>query len=196
MRINELEVLGLDWAFSAMRMPYLSHDKSTKESDLKLGLKLIKAGSEHRKFLRQITIQFDMEASMAFWFEFDTYKVGTVSNSESFWNTLGNRYLTLNDFIIESEALVKPMSAILDIINENRYLSKEVLRYLVPQGVKYHRIVTMSAEAYLNMVKQRKSHRLAEWRAFVKQSMRLLNNDNNESDENTLYSLLFHDINK
>lgn len=196
MKINKLEVLGLDWAFSAMRMPYLSHDKSTKFADFELARRLAKLGTEHRKYLRQITIHIDMTASMAFWFEFDTYKIGVTSNSASLWHTFGKRDLVLDDFIDLSSDLRKPMQDIIDIINKNDDLPIEQKRMLIPQGVKYRRIVTMNAEAYLNMCKQRKSHRLAEWRAFVQSSQSFLWNKNKSSPENTLYSILCDEINK
>jgi hypothetical protein len=180
MQIHELEVLGLDWALFAMRMPYLSIGKSD-DSDIDLARKLINAGREHRKFLRQLTIQINMTASMAFWFEFDTYKVGVTSNSESFWNTISkNRKLNVNQFIIpdkpDSEFYVA-LEKMLKIINKywmEEEPPKEILRYLIPQGVKYQRVVTITGEAYLNIVNQRKNHRLKEWRNFVVESQSLL----------------------
>ena len=180
MQIHELEVLGLDWAMFAMRMPYLSTGKSD-DADINLARKLINAGREHRKFLRQLTIQINMTASMAFWFEFDTYKVGVTSNSESFWNTISkNKKLNVSQFIIpnkpDSEFYVA-LEKMLKIINKywaTEEPSKEVLRYLIPQGVKYQRVVTMTGEAYFNIVNQRKNHRLKEWRDFVVESQSLL----------------------
>ena len=180
MQIHELEVLGLDWALFAMRMPYLSIGKSD-DSDIHLARKLINAGREHRKFLRQLTIQINMTASMAFWFEFDTYKVGVTSNSESFWNTISkNKKLNVGQFIIPSKPdseFYVALEKILKIINKywmDEEPSKEILRYLIPQGVKYQRVVTITGEAYLNIVNQRKNHRLKEWRDFVVESQSLL----------------------
>lgn len=180
MKIHELEVLGLDWALFAMRMPYLSRSDGG-DKDIALACKLIKAGREHRKFLRQLTIQIYMTASMAFWFEFDTYKVGVTSNSESFWNTISkDGRLNASQFIIpgkpNSEFYVA-LEKMLKIINKywkEEEPSKEVLRYLIPQGVKYQRVVTITGEAYLNIVNQRKNHRLKEWRDFVVESQNLL----------------------
>jgi hypothetical protein len=180
MQIHKLEVLGLDWALLAMRMPYLSKGQSDG-CDIALACKLIKAGREHRKFLRQLTIQINMTASMAFWFEFDTYKVGVTSNSESFWNTISKGgKLDTSQFIIPSKpnsefyvALEKMLKIINKYWNEEKP-PKEVLRYLIPQGVKYQRVVTITGEAYLNIVNQRKNHRLKEWRDFVVESQSLL----------------------
>lgn len=180
MQIHELEVLGLDWALLAMRMPYLSKGQSDG-CDIALARKLINAGREHRKFLRQLTIQINMTASMAFWFEFDTYKVGVTSNSESFWNTISKGgKLDASKFIIPSKPnseFYVALEKMLKIINKywkEEEPPKEVLRYLIPQGVKYQRVVTITGEAYLNIINQRKNHRLKEWRDFVVESQSLL----------------------
>ena len=66
--------------------------------DLELAQKLIKAGSEHRKFLRQIFVSFDLTAPLYFWKEFDTYKIGTVANSTSTMHKLASTPITLNCF--------------------------------------------------------------------------------------------------
>ncbi len=175
MEITELEVLGTEWALRAMRKPYLS--KGNKKKDIELAQKLTCLGREHRKFLRQLTIQIEMSASMAFWFEFDTYKVGTTSNSESFFFVKGKRPLHLSDFVIPVPILMSPMQAIIDVINEHRYLRPAQLRYIVPQGVKYSRIVTLTGEAYFNMYHQRKQHQLEEWREFTKQTKELIKDE-------------------
>lgn len=186
MQIHELEVLGLDWALLAMRMPYLSKGQSDS-CDIALARKLINAGREHRKFLRQLTIQINMTASMAFWFEFDTYKVGVTSNSESFWNTISkNKELSIKQFLIPDKPNTEfyiALEKIIKIINKywkDESPPKEVLRYLVPQGVKYQRVVTITGEAYLNIIMQRKYHRLREWQDFILQSRNLIPNNFNK----------------
>ncbi len=197
MKVNRIEVLGMDWALDAMRMPYMSHGRSTAENDRSLARSLLKSGPEHRKYLRQLIVQMDVVASMAFWFEFDTYKVGTTSNSESFWNTIGNRELTMEDFVVPSDKMREPLSIIIGIINSKRLvLDREVSRYLVPQGVKYRRIVTMTAEAYLNIMRQRRNHRLGEWRTFVSETMDMLKHAPDGSDDRRLYDIMFHDFGK
>lgn len=172
MIINKINVYGLNEALEGMRKPYLS--KSTGiESDIDLAKKLIMAGTEHRKFLRQISIHIDMTASMTFWFEFDTYKIGVTSNSSSFWHTIGKQALVqgfhYGDFLYDDSIDIYFME-ILETINrcikENPEITKEQIRYLVPQGIKYNRSITITGEALLNMLQQRKRHRLKEWRDF------------------------------
>lgn len=175
MKIHSVEILGLDNALYAMRMPHLSQSKKTNDNDdIQLAKKLITLGTEHRKFMRQFNVHIHMEASMTFWFEFDTYKVGVTSNSESFWFSIGKQdKLSMNQFVEPSIPNTEhhiALEKILKIINE--YKEKEnpsntTLRYLVPQGVKYQRVVSLTGEALFNIFKQRQNHRLSEWREFT-----------------------------
>ena len=108
MKINNIEVFNLEGAFRGMRNPMNSWDKSDSDflngvvllgpKDIKLAQQLIKAGSEHRKFLRQIIVSFDLTAPLYFWKEFDTYKVGTVANSTSTMHKLATTPITLDCF--------------------------------------------------------------------------------------------------
>ena len=100
------DVWGFEWAFKGMRNPMNSWDKSDSnwlfqeigENDLILARKLINAGSEHRKFLRQIYVSVDITAPLYWWKEFDTYKVGTVANSCSTMHKITDKEFTLDDF--------------------------------------------------------------------------------------------------
>ena len=100
------DVWGFEWAFKGMRNPMNSWDKSDSnwlfqeigENDLTLARKLINAGSEHRKFLRQVYVSVDIAAPLYWWKEFDTYKVGTVANSCSTMHKITEKDFTLNDF--------------------------------------------------------------------------------------------------
>lgn len=173
MKIKEFHIDGLSHALDAMRMPYLSNGKS-REDDINLACKLIKAGTEHRKFMRQFIVTIDMDASMAFWFEWDTYKICVTNNSESFWNTISReKELNMSQFVIPEKPCVEfkiALEHIIKIINKywkNEDVPKEIIRYLIPQGVKYRRIVTLSGEALLNIIKQRQNHRLKEWQEFI-----------------------------
>jgi hypothetical protein len=107
MKIENLKVYNFDGALRGMRNPMNSWDRSDSkfddevnigENDLSLARRLIRLGSEHRKFLRQIIICFDLEAPLYFWKEFDTYKVGTVSNSTSTMHKLASTPITLDCF--------------------------------------------------------------------------------------------------
>lgn len=182
MEIKSVEVTGLEFALKAMRMPFESHDRSTPEKDLKLAERLIKAGVEHRKFIRQITINVDVIASMAFWFEFDTYKIGVTSNSSSFWNQHGV-VPSLSGYVRPDNADQRFDDALLEISHVLKEFlcaadpPKEVMRYLIPQGVKYHRAITITGEAFLNMLIQRQNHRLPEWREFLSEILARLPQD-------------------
>lgn len=108
MELKNLEVFNFKNAFRGMRNPMNSWDKSDSDflngivllgqKDIKLAQQLIKAGSEHRKFLRQIIVSFDLTAPLYFWKEFDTYKVGTVANSTSTMHKLATTPITLDCF--------------------------------------------------------------------------------------------------
>ena len=100
------DVWGFEWAFKGMRNPMNSWDKSDSnwlfqeigKNDLTLAKKLINAGSEHRKFLRQIYVSVDITAPMFWWFEYDTYKVGTVKNSCSKMHKIHIKPFEYDDF--------------------------------------------------------------------------------------------------
>ena len=104
------DVWGFEWAFKGMRNPMNSWDKSDSnwlfqeigENDLILARKLINAGSEHRKFLRQIYVSVDITAPLYWWKEFDTYKVGTVANSTSTMHRLTHKPFEMSDFSFDN----------------------------------------------------------------------------------------------
>lgn len=111
MKLKNLVTFNFENAFRGMRNPMNSWDKSDSDflhgvellgqNDIKLAQKLIRAGNEHRKFLRQIIVSFDLTAPLYFWKEFDTYKVGTVANSTSTMHKLATTPITLECFEID-----------------------------------------------------------------------------------------------
>lgn len=148
------------------------------ENDLKLAQILIKSGTEHRKFMRQIFVSVDITAPLYWWKEFDTYKVGTTSNSCSTMHKLADTPITKECFEMGDFA------ENLDADNEDywehniiwsleylrqRYIETKDKRYwkelirLVPESWLQKRTITMSYENVLSMVKQRKNHKLTEW---------------------------------
>lgn len=184
MKIHKIELFGYDWAMQAMRQPYQS--VGSDEKDTELSSRLILAGREHRKFLRQITIQTHLSASMVWWAEMDTYKVGTTRNSQSFWNSWKGEFVS-DDFVLPGCDILTNPDDVGDIINATHYhqaiilwslnqlaslnVPKETLRYLVPQGIAYSSILTMTGETYFNILSQRQNHRLEEWIDFIANSM-------------------------
>lgn len=103
-KIDNLEEYGFESAMRGMRNtmnPWALNDTEDiyiGENDIKLLLQLCKAGSDHRKALRQIFVSCDITAPLYWWKEFDTYKVGVTSNSQSTMHKLCNRPLTKNDY--------------------------------------------------------------------------------------------------
>ena len=204
MKFENTEVWGFEHALRGMRNPKNSWNKSdshyeydnqkdcvTKdanfvigENDMKLAQTLIKAGSEHRKFMRQIFVSVDITAPLYWWKEFDTYKVGTVANSTSTMHKITSQPITLDCFEIDDyekdlfmyyeHSDVKDMVA--DIIRNcetlrKRYLEtkdkrywKELIRWL-PESWLQKRTVTMTYENLLAMCSkgQRRFHKLNEW---------------------------------
>ena len=153
------------------------------ENDMKLMKTLIKAGPEHRKFLRQIFISVDITAPLYWWKEFDTYKVGTVADSCSTMHKLKDTPIIMDcfemgDFADSNEEsnnynlytknmwskLIDHLEALRKEFNEtkDRRYWKELIR-LLPESWLQKRTITMSYENVVNMYSQRMNHKLTEW---------------------------------
>ena len=180
------DVWGFEWAFKGMRNPMNSWDKSDSnwlfqeigENDLILAKKLINAGSEHRKFLRQIYVSVDITAPLYWWKEFDTYKVGTVANSCSTMHKIHSKRFEREDFSIEhlkncdEQHWMVCMDNVIASLNVARelFLSTGNKKYwwqiiqLLPSSYNQTRTVTMTYENIYTMRQQRKGHKLDEWR--------------------------------
>ncbi len=200
MKFEKTEVWGFEHAIRGMRNPMNSWDKGDSgyidrrfndqfhigKNDLDLAQRLIKAGNEHRKFLRQIFVSVDVTAPMYWWNEFDTYKVGTVANSTSKMHKLASTPITLDCFemddfsIFETDSddveesinsfefwnlylipYLEKLRALFNETKDKRYW-KELIR-LLPESWLQKRTVTMNYENILNMYHQRKNHKLNEW---------------------------------
>lgn len=108
MKLENLKTFNFEGAFRGMRNPLESWSRSDSvftqsymhlgNKDIELAQKLIRAGTEHRKFMRQIMISFDLSAPIYFWKEFDTYKIGTVSNSTSTMHKITSKPITIDCF--------------------------------------------------------------------------------------------------
>jgi Fe-S cluster biosynthesis and repair protein YggX len=160
------------------------HQLEVGKNDLDLAKRLIKAGEPHRKFLRQIFVSVDISAPLYWWKEFDTYKVGTVANSTSTMHKLASTPITrecfeMDDFEkVEIDCLSQYVETTMDwwdyVITACEYLRqkynetkdkrywKELIR-LLPESWLQKRTITMNYENILNMVHQRKNHKLSEW---------------------------------
>lgn len=145
--------------------------------DLELMQKLYKAGSEHRKYLRQIFVSMDITAPLYWWKGFDTYKVGTVANSCSTMHKIQAKEFTLDDFSHDqlTHISIQFLEALLIYLNNLRseYLATKDKSYwwqmiqLLPTSYNQRRTVTLNYENVVNMIKQRENHKLDEWRIFV-----------------------------
>lgn len=147
------------------------------QNDLALCLKLIKAGSEHRKFLRMVHVQMDVIAPLYWWKEFETYKVGTTSNSCSTMHKIAAKPFETNDFSHEhlDEVGMKFLDNTINNLNywRNRYLNNPAdknlwwhMIQLLPSSYNQRRTVDMSMETALNILSQRSHHKLDEWVEF------------------------------
>lgn len=147
------------------------------KNDLDLMKRLYKAGTEHRKYLRQIFISMDINAPIYWWKEFDTYKVGTVSNSCSTMHKIAAKEFELNDFSHEhlSPISKRVLNHVIKCMNDYReefLKDKEKHNWwqmiqLLPSSYNQKRTITMNYENAVNMIKQRCNHKLDEWREFV-----------------------------
>lgn len=147
------------------------------QKDLELMQKLFKAGTEHRKYLRQIFVAMDIIAPLYWWKEFDTYKVGTVSNSCSTMHKIGSKEFTFDDFSHEhlTDGAMDALSDLIDGLNLSRnywFDTKDKCYWwgmiqLLPSSYNQRRTVTMNYENVFTIIKQRTGHKLDEWCRFV-----------------------------
>ena len=156
-------------------------------NDLNLMKKLCKAGTDHRKFMRMITVYVDITAPLYWWKEFDTYKVGTVANSCSTMHTIHKKAFSHGDFsceqlldepVIDRDGRIVSSQASLnltiDILNTYRksFIETKDKKYwwqmiqLLPSSYNQKRTVMLNYEVLANIYKSRKNHKLDEWHMF------------------------------
>lgn len=190
------DIWGFEHAVRGMRNPMNSWDKSDTfvdydlvllgKKDKELMKRLVHAGPSHRKFLRQIFVSVDITAPLYWWKEFDTYKVGTVSNSCSTMHKIHDKEFTLDDFSVEhlyDDVLNKPFKDIISCLNFFRQLYVQdhdkddwwQMIQLLPSSYNQKRTVTMNYENLLNIYETRRNHKLDEWKDFCKWIERLPN---------------------
>ena len=214
-KITDTQVFGWDAAIRGMRNPMNSWAKSdsrkpefvmNEEGEMYLGdfvignndhnlmMRLNKAGTDHRKFMRMIVVYADITAPLYWFKEFDTYKVGTVANSCSTMHTIHKKEFTRDDFssehtmcLCEKETPVvyhpsgNTALAPIDVLDitimmlnkaRNLYLQTKDKQYwwqmiqLLPSSYNQKRTVMLNYEVLANMYKSRKDHKLDEWHEF------------------------------
>lgn len=199
---EKTEVMNFDAAIRGMRNPLNSWDKSDSgyfdedgyerlrnvgkfeigKNDLDLAQRLIKAGSDHRKFLRQIFVSVDITAPLYWWKEFDTYKVATVANGCSTMHKIHSKPIELfdfsfEDFIVEIDEIGEPITVgelFGRVVYDCEYLRKKYLEtkdhkywraliQLLPESYNQKRTVTLNYETLRNIYGSRRNHKLDEW---------------------------------
>ena len=144
------------------------------ENDLSLAMRLSRAGSDHRKFLRQIFVSVDITAPLYWWKEFDTYKVGTVANSTSTMHKVHAKAFSREDFSCDrmDEGGLRMLDAVIEYLESERkkFLSDKEDRQpwhniiqTLPSSYNQMRTVTMNYENLINIYYARRNHKLAEW---------------------------------
>ena len=196
-KIENTDVHGVAGAIYSARNAMNSWDKSDSrfetdtmgENDLKLAKQLVKAGTDHSKFMRMITVTCDITAPRYWWTEFDTYKVGTVRNSCSTMHTIAKKEFTVDDFshehlysIIKVDDMRKaviPMQLMdffartLNYYRERYLQAKDKndwwqLIQLLPQSYNQRATVQLNYQVLRNMYHARKNHKLDEWVDFCR----------------------------
>ena len=144
------------------------------ENDLDLAKRLAHAGSDHRKFLRQIFVSVDITAPLYWWKEFDTYKVGTVANSTSTMHKIHAKEFERDDFshdrldeggLAALDALIAYLEAerLKFVANKEDRQSWHNIIQMLPSSYNQMRTVTMNYENLINIYYARRTHKLAEW---------------------------------
>lgn len=216
LKIENTEVMGWEHAIRGMRNPKNSWEKSDSHwdygkqrvecitvshfddaefsigpNDQKLMMTLRNAGTDHRKFMRMITVYLDITAPLYWWKEFDTYKVGTVANSCSTMHKIAEKEFTLENFSCEhllsywGEEKVNPtiiypctpmqhLNQTIACLNvcRKKYLETKDKKYwwqmiqLLPSSYNQRRTVMLNYEVLANIYKSRRNHKLDEWHTF------------------------------
>ena len=210
--IDKVSVYGFEESIRGMRNPMNSWDKSDSGygnipridatvdenelhvesedhvyllgcNDATLMNQLVKAGPSHRKFMRMIVVYMDILAPLYWWKEFDTYKVGSVSNSCSTMHKITAKKFVRDDFSTDMLTNFDCIDNIIVSLNKNRdlYLKTMEKKYwwniiqILPSSYNQKRTVMLSYEVLHKMYNERKSHKLYEWISFCKKIRELPN---------------------
>lgn len=188
LKVEKISVMNFENAIRGARNPMNSWSRMDSyftddghfvlgENDLALASRLAHAGSDHRKFLRQIFVSMDITAPLYWWKEFDTYKVGTVANSTSTMHKIHSKEFTPGDFSLDkmSPAALELMDRVIEFLEGERLLflaTKDKQHWdnmiqLLPTSYNQLRTVTLNYEVLINIYYARRSHKLTEWRTLA-----------------------------
>ena len=184
LKVEKIYVMNFENAIRGARNPLNSWAKMDSyynekgefvlgENDLSLATRLARAGSDHRKYLRQVMVSMDITAPLYWWKEFDTYKVGTVANSTSTMHKIQAKEFSRDDFSMEkltgeSVAVMDSVIACLEAERLKFLETKDKANWinmiqLLPSSYNQMRTVTMNYEVLINIYYARKNHKLEEW---------------------------------
>ncbi len=183
-KIERSSAMNFDNAIRGARNPLNSWAKSDSyydengkfvmgEADLAFGARLVGAGSDHRKFIRQIFVSVDITAPLYWWKEFDTYKVGTVANSTSTMHKIHAKSFDREDFSCDkmSPKALSCLDSVIACLEEARVAFVETkdkahwhdMIQLLPSSYNQMRTVTLNYENLINIYNARHAHKLDEW---------------------------------
>ena len=184
LKVERISVMNFENAIRGARNPLNSWDRYDSRvepdgtfvlgpNDLSLARRLAKAGSDHRKFLRQVLVSMDITGPLYWWKEFDTYKVGTVANSTSTMHKIHAKPFGREDFSCDgmSDAGLAVLDQIISYLEAARLRFVETkdrqdwldMIQLLPESYNQLRTVTLNYEVLINMYYARRSHKLTEW---------------------------------
>ena len=185
LKVERTSVMNIENAIRGARNPMnswarmdSSYDEAGNfvlgENDLGLAKRLAHAGTDHRKFLRQIFVSVDITAPLYWWKEFDTYKVGTVANSTSTMHKIHTKAFERDDFSHDrlDEGGLAALDAVIAYLESERekFVANTADRQswhnmiqMLPSSYNQMRTVTMNYENLINIYYARRTHKLAEW---------------------------------
>lgn len=193
-KISNIVVMNFDNAIRGARNPMNSWARMDSyyddegnfvlgDNDLSLASRLAKAGSDHRKFLRQVIVSLDISAPLYWWKEFDTYKVGTVANSCSTMHKIQAKEFTRSDFSCEkmSDEALSVLDSVISFMEKERVAFIETkdkahwhnMIQLLPTSYNQLRTVTLNYEVLINIYRARRYHKLDEWKLLCAEIERL-----------------------
>lgn len=187
LKIEHINVMNLENAIRGARNPMNSWEKSDSyyneigeyilgSNDFSLAVRLCRAGTDHRKYLRQVFVSMDITAPLYWWKEYDTYKIGTTANSTSTMHKIHSKPFESSDFSTDQLAeeakilfsnLMEELEKIrLKFIETNDKSYWYSIIQLLPSGYNQMRTVTLNYENLINIYNARKNHKLNEWQVF------------------------------
>jgi len=186
-QLERSSVMNLENAMRGARNPLNSWARSDShydeagnyilgENDLGLAMRLRKAGSDHRKYMRQIFVSVDITAPLYWWKEYDTYKVATVANSTSTMHKIHSKPFSREDFSHDhmTEEALAALNRMIEVLEQLRLRFVETkekdawysMIQLLPESYQQLRTCSFNYETLVHIYFSRRDHKLAEWHTF------------------------------